>query len=404
MLSTMTELSFDPKDPVGMPPTRHAPPLFYLLLMQLGAASLSACTDAAPEASRDAGHDAGPHDSGVQLTDAATKPAACAAPNDPDDLPSELSKTGCMHPDHPTQFAENVLPYEVNSPLWSDGADKQRGMRLPEGGKIRVRDCAKTPDACQAAADSGKWLFPVGTVLLKSFGFDGKLVETRLFARMTNEWIGYTYQWNEAQTSATLVPDDRVEVAFDTGKRSVAWTYPNRFDCMECHNPKGGSSLGPETAQLNRMVGGQNQIDALAAHGVFEAAPAQPYAAALVTPYKDQAGEPPASATLETRVRSYMHANCAFCHRPDSTFPSLDMRFDVAFKDTHLCGSTPLKGDVGVANAKNLTPGQPMQSTTWLRMAAQPNKGRMPQIGTVVVDEQGLKLMGDWISSLSACP
>ncbi|HET8939651.1 MAG TPA: hypothetical protein VFN67_39705 [Polyangiales bacterium] len=341
----------------------------------------------------------------MQLADAATRAASCSAPSDPEDLPSELANTGCMDPDHPTQFAHDVLPYEVNSPLWSDGADKQRGMHLPKAGKIQVRDCARTPDACRGAADSGKWIFPAGTVLLKSFSFDGKLVETRLFAQMTSgTWIGYTYQWNEAQTSATLVPDDRVDVAFNTGERSVNWTYPNRFDCMECHNDKGGSSLGPETAQLNRMVAGQNQIDALAARGVFEDAPAKPYAAALVTPYKDQAGEPPASATLETRIRSYMHANCAFCHRPDSNFPSLDMRFDIAFKDTHLCGSTPLKGDVGVANAKNLAPGQPMQSTAWLRMAAKPNKGRMPQIGTVVVDELGLKLMGDWISSLSACP
>jgi hypothetical protein len=70
----------------------------------------------------------------------------------------------------------------------------------------------------------------------------------------------------------------------------------------------------------------------------------------------------------------------------------------------HLCGSTPLKGDVGVANSKNLTPGQPMQSTAWLRMAAKPDEGRMPQIGTARVDELGLKLMGDWISSIASCP
>jgi mono/diheme cytochrome c family protein len=173
---------------------------------------------------------------------------------------------------------------------------------------------------------------------------------------------------------------------------------------MKCHNPPGGSSLGPETAQLNRRLDGQNQIDALAARGLFEQAPALPYASAFVTPYKDQAGEPPASASLESRVRSYMHANCAFCHRPDSDFPSLDMRYDIAFKDTHLCGSTPLKGDVGVPDAKNLMPGQPMHSSAWLRMAAQPDKGRMPQIGTARVDELGLKLMGDWISSISSCP
>jgi mono/diheme cytochrome c family protein len=186
--------------------------------------------------------------------------------------------------------------------------------------------------------------------------------------------------------------------------RSVDWTYPNRIDCMKCHNQQGGFSLGPETAQLNRLVAGQNQIDALAARGVFETPPAKPYAAALLTPYPDQAGEPPASASVETRIRSYMHANCAFCHRPDSDFPSLDLRYDIPFKDTHLCGSMPLKGDVGVTDAKNLTPGQALRSTAWLRMAARPDEGRMPQIGSARIDELGLKLMGDWISAIASCP
>ena len=173
---------------------------------------------------------------------------------------------------------------------------------------------------------------------------------------------------------------------------------------MKCHNPAGGSSLGLETAQLNRMLQGQNQIDALAARSLFEVAPAKPYAAGYVTPYKDQAGEPPASASVETRARSYLHANCGFCHRPDGDLPNLDLRYTIGFKETALCGTEPAKGDVGVPTAKNLTPGQPMQSITWLRMAAKMGEGRMPQIGTVRVDEAGLALIGDWIRSIQACP
>lgn len=306
----------------------------------------------------------------------------------------------------PTQLADVVIPYEVNSPLWSDGADKQRGLRLPEGGKIHIKDCAAHPDECpRGAADSGKWVLPVGSVLVKSFVFDGKLVETRLFAQLSDEsWLGYTYRWNEAQTEAKLVPDDRVQVSFDTGKRKLDWSYPNRVDCMKCHNPAGGSSLGLETSQLNRSVQGRNQIAALAARGVFDAPPKEPYAAAYVTPYKDQAGEPPAGASLETRARSYLHANCAYCHRPDGDFPNLDLRFTIGLEDTQLCGTPPLKGDMGVPTATNLTPGEPMQSITWLRMAAKPGEGRMPQIGTARVDEAGLTLIGDFIRSVKACP
>ena len=67
---------------------------------------------------------------------------------------------------------------------------------------------------------------------------------------------------------------------------------------------------------------------------------------------------------------------------------------------------TGVKGNVGVLGAQILKPGKPMESAMWLRMNA-PFKGdktRMPQLATYVVDAQGLKLMGDWSTSLTACP
>ena len=76
---------------------------------------------------------------------------------------------------------------------------------LPPGGKIRVLTCATSPHGCLDAADDGKWVLPAGTTLLKNFGFDGKVVETRLLVALPDAtWVGYSYQWNEAQTAATL--------------------------------------------------------------------------------------------------------------------------------------------------------------------------------------------------------
>ena len=58
-------------------------------------------------------------------------------------------------------------------------------------------------------ADDGKWVLPVGTVMVKSFLFDSKLLETRLLMRFdATTWVGYTYKWDEAQTDATLVGDE----------------------------------------------------------------------------------------------------------------------------------------------------------------------------------------------------
>ena len=312
-----------------------------------------------------------------------------------------------MSPTDKTKFATRVIPYEVNSPLWSDSADKQRGMVIPVGQTVHIKDCAvASADCTQGPADTGKWVFPVGTVMLKNFLFDNKLVETRLFVRHDEQtWVGYSYQWDEAQTDATIVPDGRRAVMFNTGTRTVPWNYPSRTDCMKCHNPAGGSTIGPETRQMNRMVGGTNQIDTLKALNLFDKAPTAPYQAALVTPLA--AGTPADNAALDKEARSYMHANCAFCHRPDDIdlgLVNIDLRLDIALKDTKLCNADPVKGDQGVPTAKLLTAGQPAQSIAWLRMNAQPDMGRMPQIGTYQVHTAAVKLIGDWITSLKTCP
>jgi hypothetical protein len=315
----------------------------------------------------------------------------------------------------PTALASFVIPYEVNSPLWSDGANKARGMRLPPGGKIHVKNCAATPSECpQGTADDGKWVFPVGTVMVKSFLFDGKTLETRLFVRANaTTWVGYSYAWDEAQTDATIVPDDRVEVMFHTGQHTIDWHYPSRMDCMTCHVMTAGSSLGPSTAQMNRaMAGGNtNQIDALAAMSLFDATVPKPYQAALVPPYPSQAGSPPASATVDDRARSYLQANCAFCHRPDDyVFPNFDLRAGVALKDMGICNVVPYKGDQGIGNsAMILAAGSPANSVMVQRMTAPPadsggNYGRMPKVASYVVDQMAVDLITSWITSITTCP
>ena len=55
----------------------------------------------------------------------------CLPPAAIDQPAAKLSQTGCMDPTDTKKMAASVIPYEVNSPLWSDGADKQRGMALP---------------------------------------------------------------------------------------------------------------------------------------------------------------------------------------------------------------------------------------------------------------------------------
>ena len=109
------------------------------------------------------------------LGDAGEQP--CAPPADPSQPPAALSDTGCMDKIDLTRFASVAWGYEVNSPLWSDEADKERAFVLPVGGKIKALACATTPSDCLDHADDGKWRFPAGTTLLKNFdiGLTGSL-------------------------------------------------------------------------------------------------------------------------------------------------------------------------------------------------------------------------------------
>jgi len=328
----------------------------------------------------------------------------CTPPKDVFSPIERLSQTGCVDASDPRKPVARAIPYELNSPLWSDTADKARAFVLPAGAKIHVRNCASSPSDCpMGTSDDGRWDFPVGTVLIKTFSFDSKLVETRLFMHLdSNNWVGYGYQWDEQQTDAKIIVD-RTPVTFNTGTREVSWTYPSQEDCMKCHNKAGGSSLGPETAQMNRAVGGENQIDHFASLGLFETPPSKPYKTALVTPYPGQLGSPPAGATLEQKARSYLHANCAFCHRPGGTFAVFDLRYDTPLKDTKACNATIDKAPIPSAPDKtlDLKPGSAADSVMWLRMKElDPDRGRMPQIGSYLGDTDGLSLVGNWIDSL----
>jgi uncharacterized repeat protein (TIGR03806 family) len=342
----------------------------------------------------------------------AARPAAqtCKPPANPDQPPAMLSATGCVDPGDPTKPAPGLIPYDVNSPLWSDGADKQRFMALPDGALIHVKDCAREPGLCKTADqggttdDEGHFEFPVGTVLMKSFLFNKKLLETRLFIRMTDAWHGYSYAWNDAQTDATIVDQYGVNKTITNAGKQQSWYFPSRTDCAECHNDTVGNSLGLETIQLDkpfRYPSGTtaNQLDTLEHIGVLDGPLTR------LTPLVDPRVADPTGKNLVPRVRSYLHANCAICHRPEGMYSSIDLRDTVTFAAMNLCNVDPNKGDLGVMGSKRFAPNDPTKSVILLRMEA-PDKvsGRMPQLASSVLDPTGIGLVTSWIKSVTTCP
>jgi uncharacterized repeat protein (TIGR03806 family) len=322
------------------------------------------------------------------------------------DQPMLLSETKCVDMADPSKPAPGLVPYAVRSALWSDGAAKERFLRIPDGAKIHAVDCATEPDLCAdpggggEGLDDGHWDLPIGTVLVKNFSIEGKHIETRLLMRRnTRTWKGFSYEWNDEGSEASLLPEGKDK---PVGTGTQVWHYPSRGECLECHTQYAGRSLGPNTRQLNADYayadGTMNQVAKFTDLGLFDAAP------------KDLPGypDPFGAGTLEERARSYMQTNCAICHRPGGEFSGVDMRYGTPLAMTNLCGES--EHDVEVIQADyRLVPGQPAMSALSLRMHALNTPEalvRMPKLGSNVVDEDGAALIDEWITSLptDACP
>jgi uncharacterized repeat protein (TIGR03806 family) len=301
-----------------------------------------------------------------------------------DPVPTSLAATGCVEPLDPTRPAAGLIPYAPGAPFWSDG---ERWIGLPEGQAI-------------TAAASGDWDLPPGTVLVKSFRLGGLLVETRLFMRHPDgAWAGYTYEWNEAQTGATRVPGGKTrQVA------GQAWVYPSEQQCLQCHTEAAGRSLGLETAQLNgdlrypQTGRTANQVVTLNAIGAVS--PAIPGTPAGLPRLPDPMG---AAGTLGDRARAYLHTNCAPCHRPGGPTPTnLDLRYDTPLAAGNACDAPPQQGDLGIAGARIVAPGAPARSVL-LERVRRLDASRMPPLGSTVVDEAGVRLLGEWMAQLPGC-
>ena len=305
----------------------------------------------------------------------------------PDHFPQRLSATGCVDPDDPTRPAAGLISYDVNAPLWSDGAEKERYLAIPDDKTITIN------------ADQD-WDLPIGSVAMKTFSVGGKRIETRLFMRHDDGgWGGYTYEWNADGTDAALLPAGKMRALSDT----AVWGYPSRTQCIQCHSKAAGGTIGLETAQLNRdgvypsTNRLSNQLATLDHIGMFSAPLAQPPADA--PRLADPAGKDP----LEDRARSYLHANCAHCHRPmGGGQGTMDLTYAQLLKGTVTCNADNTQGPIGSAT-KLVAPGAPVNSILSLRLHATDSK-RMPPVGVTVTDTQGAALIDEWISSLTVCP
>jgi len=306
--------------------------------------------------------------------------------------------------------AADVVPYDVSSPLWSDGAGKARFIVLPEGQRAGFHE-------------GEDWEFPEGTIIIKSFFFpldrrepEGarRHIETRLLVRdskVAEGWTAHTYLWNAEQTEASrVIAGKKVTVdSIDESGNEVSQTYlvPNTNQCKSCHTRDDVYKvLGLTTQQVNRdiNVGGEvrSQIEVLAERGVFSAPPPAPAGLAAFA-------DPFGSAPLEERARGYLHANCSHCHRPGGGGGSTGLVL-VAWEEEPtklgVCKGPVAAGSGTGTHLFDIVPGKPEDSIMIFRMSSTDPEIKRPEIPNLLPDAAGVELIRAWIAAMQppGCP
>lgn len=286
--------------------------------------------------------------------------------------------------------APDLVPYEVSSPLWSDGAEKKRWIRVPAGQKV-------------TAKDDGSLTFPPGTVFVKQFDVFGKHVETRIMVVGTETTYGYTFRWNDEQNDATIVTEgaDKTLTDAKTGQ-TQSWHYPSFGQCWECHRSGFEDTANEKRNDRYRILGfTAPQVgprDALMSR-VFDANVKLPET--LPAP-KDT------SKSLEERAHAYLAANCSPCHHENGTYEGGDETWlanygagDLAAR--HLdreAANVPMTLKLGLPNGHLIEPGQPDKSVLLQRIKTNDPDLRMPPLARNVVDTEGAALIEQWIAGM----
>jgi len=324
-------------------------------------------------------------------------------------LPATLSATNVFT--NLTTLASNsaLIPYTVNSPLWSDASSKSRWIAVPNDG------APYTAAETIGFAPAGEWTFPGGTVLVKHFELNTderdplirKRLETRLlFVNNDSTVFGVTYKWRSDNTNADLLPDGQDEdITITTatgGTRVQRWHYPSRAECLQCHTQNSGGVLGVKTRQQNGTLlypstgVTDNQLRTWNHIGMFNTAlnEATIPTYAKLSPLGDNV------ASLEQRVRSYIDSNCAQCHRPNGAPATFDARYDTPLSLQNIVYGA-VANELGSPGSKVVLPQDVARSILHRRSNSNDPLTRMPPLARNVIDAQAISVIEQWIGSLS---
>ncbi len=293
-----------------------------------------------------------------------------------------------------------VLPYSLNSTLFSDYAKKKRFVWMPSESSASYINDATPLD------------FPNGAVLIKNFYYnnvlpenDTKILETRLMYKKDDGWRFANYVWNDEQTEATFTTEhayfefDWIEQGVT---KSVNYKVPRFAECFTCHNNfDTPNPIGPKPQNLNRSYvfddGTMNQLNKWIEQGYLQ--DNLPDNISSTVDWKDS------SQPIGLRARSYLDINCAHCHSDQSYCDYAHMRFGFSDYENDANLGVCVEHDfyLGDDVTHIVAPGNASGSALFFRVASDLEEFQMPLIGRTLVHEEGLDLLEQWINTLENC-
>jgi uncharacterized repeat protein (TIGR03806 family) len=316
---------------------------------------------------------------------------------------SKLSEYGFFSGKMSDQFpAKDVIPYQLNTPLFSDYAEKLRFVKFPEGAQV-------------AYNDSIVFDFPKGTILVKTFFYPldfrnptrgRQLMETRLLIHEGKEWKAYPYIWNAEQTEAYLdVAGDTKQVKYldEQGKtKEFAYYVPNMNQCKGCHNKSETMSpIGPSARQLSGTLdygkGKENQLTHWAQAGILTGLP-ETAALPPAIVWND-----PSTGSVNDRARLWLDINCAHCHQHNGPASTSGLFLGSAETDPLRIGvrKTPVAAGRGSGDLQyGILPGQPDKSILVYRMESKDPGVMMPELGRSLAHKEAITLIRQWIKEM----
>ena len=343
-----------------------------------------------------------------------------------DAIPARLSEWGvALANGDKFELNNGVVPYDLNTPLFSDYSLKLRSIWVPAGTRARY-------------SAEREFDFPIGTIISKTFHYqkaprwsdaefnvvradreaalDGNgqldlddyvLLETRLLVRYADGWQALPYVWNTAQDEAflELAGDTRnVRLTGAEGAEDIVYVVPDANQCGGCHTPDHSARelrpLGPRAWQLNRPYTYRgttaNQLEHWSALGILEALHPQPPTGARWSR--------PDGETLEQRAKAYLDANCAHCHNPAGAADTSALHLNIDAPVNRLYGVCKPPVAVGRGSGDrpyDIYPGRPEDSIMVYRMQHSDPAIAMPELGRSAVHSEGVALVSEWIASMN---